>query len=606
MVTMADLSSLIKKINNFYKGAAGSYLKALGAPPTSYYMPDEPEEDLGSDVGDVGLYPKIMDAAQHISDADVRDEVLMIGELYKKALEVGGGYNFINKAVSNLVNLLDDEDDDEQMAVEDLMNEISRDLRTRAKSTPTGDSDEAIKAIRAAKDEIDRRLIAEDLEEEVTPYEAGLSKEPASTLQEAFPIAGDIEAGGKRGWGIEGRTYKDWAKSYENERQRFVHELTAPELQLSRTGLEARTNTAARNNLQELVDVLGQMVSLTTQATQLEAELQAAPDDTKQKQLEEVRQNLQRLQGRRMSLKKNLRRYQYDQQIKSLQEDLGSARSDQEKFLISQKIKLNELRKSPDKGKDEETKWLKVLINSMSGGNALPPDQIAKIQQKIQEGAAKKTKATQLWREKAEQVAALKGTVGPIRERQVGESGAFGKRNQYNFDALPLDGLVEHLTQRLATERVVVKQKVTDKMKKAQQDPAGLKPYMDDVAKAATKKDKTAFLAATQRLKQRMTEFKNVQPEVVSYVISLRTSKFFYNFRDRVKKIGEWIGQPIDPEQVNFIDDTIRDGQKLASYYKGLKIKPLSGPDRSTHYKPPTEIIEKIVKNLEGAKYGQS
>jgi hypothetical protein len=529
----------------------------------------------------------------------------LIAEMYKKAIEVGG-YNFVNKGVSNLVNMLDDEDDEEQMAVEDLLNKVSKDLRARAKATPLGDTDTALEALKKVKNDFNTRLISEDMEQSGSLFEEGLEHgEVGGDFDQTGGVSQEVGATKGRGYRVERRSYKDWAQSYEDERQRFEHELTVPELQLSRTGLEARRNTATRSNLHELVNLLGYMSTLTREAIQLENDLQAAPDPTKQARLEEIRQELKDDQNRRLSLKKSLRNYQFTQQNKSLQEEVKAARPE-DKLLIELRMKLNDLMMSPDRGKDVEAKWLRAWINSISGGHSIPPEQVERVKQRIQEGAARKTKATFMWRQRAEQVAGIKGIKGPVRERQVGQHGEFGKRNQYNLNILPLDGLIVHLTQRLATERIVVKQKVTDKMKKAQQDPAILKPFMDDVAKAATKKDKSDLLAAAQRLKAKMTEYKNIQPEVVQYVISLRSSKFMYSFRDRAKQVGEWIGKPLEPEQASFIDDTIREGHKLISFYKNLKVKHpiLGGPPGSTHYNPPTEIIEKIVKSLEGAKYG--
>lgn len=604
---MTNLLSLIEKITHFYKTAASSYLKTLGQ--AEYGMPEDPE----ADEADLGLYDDIMDAARQIADVDVLSEVLLIAELYKKALEIGGGFNAVNKAISNLVNMMDDEDNEEQMAVEDLMNKVSRDLRNRAKATPMGDSDEAVKALRQVKDEINTRLISEDLEPEQTPFEAGMEGEVV--FDPTGGVSPEVGKAKGRGYRVETRSFKDWAQSYENERQRYEHELTAPELQLSRTGLEARRNASSRNNLKELVSLLSQMVELTKEATRLETELQAVPDPDKQARLETVRNELRKMQSRRIGLKKNLRNYQYDQQVKSLTEEAAAARTPQEKFLLEQRIKLTELMMSPDRGKAEEAKYRRMLINSMTGGHAIPPEQVARIQAKIQEGAAKKRKATQLYREKAEQVAAQKGTKETIKTREeLLEGGAraprrglgAGRIHDYDFDLAGLEGLITHLTQRMATERIVVKQKITDKLKKAQQDATSLKPFMDDLAKAATKKDRTAFLASAQRLRTKMDEFKNVQPEMVQYVISLRTSKFFYSFRDKAKQIGEWLGQPMSAEQVSFIDDTIREGRRLVDFYKSLKVKPITPgwAERTTHYKPPTEIIEKIVKNLEGIKYG--
>ncbi len=221
---MIDLSELIKKIKAFHKNASFSYLTTLGQ--AGYSMPDDPEdEDTGTGATDLGLYNRIEDAARQISNSDVLSEVLLIAELYKKALTIGGGFNLVNKAISNLVNMLDDEDDEEQMAVEDLMNELSKDLRARAKATPLGDSDEAIRELQNVKKELNARLISEDLEgDEPGAYEAGLSQYQEGAEGVFDPTGGVSQEVGKakgRGYHVTTRSYKDWVQSYENELQRY-------------------------------------------------------------------------------------------------------------------------------------------------------------------------------------------------------------------------------------------------------------------------------------------------------------------------------------------------------------------------------------------------
>ena len=594
---MNNIQQLLNKIDNFYQKTASHYLKSLGQ---TFSMPDDPEENEEAPE----LYMKMLNAVRQISNPDISSEILLIAELYKKALELNNGFNFVNKAISNVVNLLDDEDDEEQSAVEDLMNEVSRDVRQRAKAIPTGDNDAVVSQLRNVKNELNNRMIEQELEgDQPSMYEAGLSQYDERAKSVFDPTGGVSQEIGQtkgRGYRMVAKSYKDWTQSFENERDRFSNELTSPELQLSRTGKEARENASARANLQRIVDLLNHMIDLSKQATQLEANFQATNDPAMQQELNKVKEELHNLQNQRRILKTELRSFTLKQSNKNLLEDLSSAKTDQEKFLVQQKIELNNLMMSQDRNKGEESKWRRVLIGAMSGGNVLPPNEIAKIQQKINEGATKKTKAADIYKEKAQQASKIKSTK---EERKSGKVA-----DKYNWDLITLDGLVEHLTGRLATERIVVKQKITDKLKKAEKDPAGLKPIMDDLAKAATKRDKVALLTNIQRLKEKMNEFKNVQPELVGYVISLRTSKFFYNFRDQVKTIGKWLGEPLSTDQISFIDDTIRDGKKLAEYYKNLKIKPMTPgwQEKSTHYNPPIEIIEKIVKNLESIKYGQS
>src|SRR3546814_153383 len=93
-------------------------------------------------------------------------------------------------------------------------------------------------------------------------------------------------------------------------------------------------------------------------------------------------------------------------------------------------------------------------------------------------------------RQRSLDLARLKNQFGrPTYTKEQRQSGLAGL-NTYDFTTITLPGLLVHLNQGLATQRKVLKDKITDKLIKAKQDPKILKPFLDNVAKAATKKDK--------------------------------------------------------------------------------------------------------------------
>lgn len=613
------LPSLLKRINNFY-------LQSIAQAET-YVSPDDEEDEIETPDPELGWYPNLINASQKIMDPSIAEEVHLIAELYKRTLELNQGFNFVYKAISNFINLIDEDDEGEQRSVENLLNEVSKDLRNRMKVAGTlgkEDSPSILQALKQTKDTFDRQTIEEETSgtgygggEAV--YESGEEgsglTEYEETAKETFDltggVGGEVAAKKGRGYHFQTKSFKDWIKSYQSEQERLEHDKKDPNLYLARTGVEARHNASVRSNIDEMINNLKLMQDQTKQAIELENQLALAPDESTENKLTELRVSIKDLQQRRTQLKTSLRGHHIEQKTQELENEFKEARSNTDKFLLQQKIELQQLMKSPDKGKGEELKLRRQLINAMSGGNALGEQTKISLMQKIQEAADKKTKSNKLYRQKAEQVAQQKGTTSVIKTRdELLEGGTRAPRkglghgviHDYKLDQVALEGLITHLTQRLATERVVVKQKVTDKMKKAQQDPAQLKPYMDDVAKAATKKDKTALITAVKRMKQKMIDFKNVQPELIQYVISLRSSKFFYGFRDKINTIYNWLKTPaeITDIQISFINDTIKDGEKLIEFYKGLKISPITPgwTERSTHYKPPTEIIFNIVNNL--------
>lgn len=600
---MIDLSSLIKKINSFYKDASKSYLEALGQP--GYSMPDDPEEedDVGGEVGDIGLYPKIENAARQISNPDVLDEVLLIGELYKKALTIGGGFNLVNKAVSNLVNMLDDEDDDEQMAVEDLMNEISKDLRARAKFTPEGDSDQAIKALQNVKNELNARLISEDLEgDEPTAYEAGLSQYQEGAEGVFDPTGGVSQEVGKtkgRGYRIESRSYKDWVQSYENERQRYLHELEDPKIKLSRTA----------DHMKELVNLLEQMIVLTKAANQLEAEVQAAPTPENQEKLDKIKQNIKEYQTRRSTLKKSLRNFELAKKEEQLNIERGSARTPQEQELAQEKIELINLMKSRFTNKGEESKWRRILINSMSEGRSISPQTKAALKQKIQEAAALKKSPKEQDVERGAYQAKMRKTIEKEKED--------GKRNQYDFANMQLANFIEHLTVAILAKRKTFKDALLKSISKAKTTEAPIKELLDRVARAAT--NKRDIGPALKDLRTAIREIPSIKRELLIFLTSIAISKMFYDFRNELQEINVSLGYPADKSQresfipsfqdldytqIAAIRKAIKDGKNLLKHFEKYQGQWMTGSGIEVSFggKSPTiatNLVKLIVEYLE-------
>lgn len=184
----------------------------------------------------------------------------------------------------------------------------------------------------------------------------------------------------------------------------------------------------------------------------------------------------------------------------------------------------------------------------------------------------------------------------PIYTKQQRLSGRT-KRNQYDFEVIKLDGLVLHLTQRLASQRSSLKQKISTQLEKARKDPNILKPYLDDIAVATNSGNRSDLLQAVKNLREREEEFQKAQPEIIAYLANVRAAKFFYKFRDDVKKISTFIeSTPLSSHQTQLIDYAINEGIQLISYYKNLQIKRIDQENPLvTNYGAPIEIIERII-----------
>ena len=103
------LPTLIKKIDDFYKLALEA-VNFVKSGQQGFSMPDDPEEDDTARQPDNSPdsndeYAELIRAAQNVSDPSLSSELQLVAEMYKKALELGGGYNSINRAISNIITI---------------------------------------------------------------------------------------------------------------------------------------------------------------------------------------------------------------------------------------------------------------------------------------------------------------------------------------------------------------------------------------------------------------------------------------------------------------------------------------------------------------------
>lgn len=609
-------------------------------------MPDDPEEadEPSGDAEGPGLYPKMIQAARTISDPDVSEEVQLVAELYKKALEMNGGYTYIGRALSNVIDVLDEDDESEQEAVEDLLNEVSRDVRARAKTAGTmgkPDDDKVLRALREVKNQFEQRMVQEHVDEGPSAFEAGLTGYQENEEGEVRPGLQQYEesAGGtfdptggvrgepgvaNRGYYVSGRSYTDWLQRYNNELERFKQDANDPELTVIKGvgeegGKEAKRKASIRRNLTYLIQILEQVVRLTAQVTQLENQVQVAPDDAEAKtQLADATKKLSELQTERRKLKKNLGKLMQTNKMNELQSQLGQAKTPEEQNYYQQQIALQQLRLSDDSKKAQEIKWRKTLIKALAtrdpSGNLIfqkiSPDTLKKIQEGIDAGEALKRKTSEKDKATAERIKALKGLKGPSvskEERQLGK-GQSAKRNEYVEANLSLEGFIRHITESIASKRKTIKDRVLRKLKDAGHDPGLLKPFLDDVATAAN--DRRNIGPAAKALRLKMSEFAKAQPEVVQYLIGARIAKLFLGYRNQLQVINNWIKTQDTPMPVEQIQAAIEYGNALIPRVEALKVKPLDpskapyevawGPAWKAQAKgtTPTEWIAKINSYL--------
>lgn len=559
------MQKLLIAINEFYKIATSNFKKI---------------------AQQNNLYSELVSATHSIKDPEIASEVELISELYKKALQLNNGFSYVNEVISRFINMLEVDTEGEQEAIEDLINKVSRDLRQRAKNN--SDTTNSVQQLKQDKSNFQNQLI-----DDTTQALNG-----KVDLEQAVNVNGLF--GNQYGEGINSgvsftapKTYKDWITAYQDERDRYQEELNSPELWQAKD----RQGSAVRNNLFELIKVLDQLISVTKQTNQLYASLsvQENPDKSDQDQFTALGQKTQEFQNKRIYLKKLIRKYLYSKNAEEINKNLSSANNPQEKRLLQAKSNLLTLQISNDYNKAEETKWRKFLVRALIADPNLSEKQINEINDKINLAKLKTIPYKVKHEEKSKDIAKLKG-----QKAQTTDDRARGAHtDRYDFDNISLDGLITHLTQRLATERQTAKEKVAKAIEDAKLDPNVLKPYIDDLAKAATKKDKAAILEKTKLLRNKMKEIEKSEESVIIYSRSIRTGKFFYQFRDQVSQIQTWENAPLNPEQMATLNEAINQGQKIIDFYTNKDLKTMNNDIiKKKYYSKPLEIVQKITNRL--------
>lgn len=560
-------TQLFKNIDLFVSKALQFYeLYKAAAPPYTYVSPgDDEEEDKEVESENAPeQYSELLDLARQVSDEDLSHELILIAEMYKRALEIGGGYNAVNNGVSNLINnYLDDEDDPEQARVEDTLNELVKDLRMRAGGAAAlnkPDKPEVIAQLRALKHNLNQKFVQEELkqleESEMTSEEVGGLSQYEEKAKSTFDPTGGIsleeaQKGKGRGYSFQTkRTPKDWIQSFENEKSRYSSLLLD------------ESNANVKDKIQKLINVLSQLVIATKQKQELSDVLQTAPDEELQKQLSEVQKQIDQLKNSRKTLRDGIRTYNLAKSQKELEDKFNKSRDPREKLLLQQETELYKALSSKDIGKQEEIKLRRILIKSMSGGNMPSGDTLRNMLNKI-EVAKSKRKPIEVYRKEE-----------AVRTRAVKESGN-------------LKGQIVELRQKIATQKNEIRKAIIRKLDAEKHST--FQPFLNSIAEAKARNDMPAVEAATKALNTAINTYAENQPGVLNYI---ENAKQFYAFRDKAEalektNIIETPGELPEQMKINILE-IVNFGRQLANQYKGQKV-----------YSTILNSVAKIVKTLE-------
>ena len=566
---MNKISQLLKQSELFLSQAQYEY-KLSKAAQTGYYMPDEEEDESGEEGSanpELGLYDKIIAQSSRLRDRELSQELEMIAEMYKKALQINGGYSTINNGISNLLNMyLDDEDNPEYEDVEILLNEIVKDLRARAGgpgSLNKPDKPEVIAQMREIKNEFNRRMAQETMEAleggEVDPEGLGdlTQFEEGAKSQFDFTAGLSPEEGQKgkgRGYSIQRRSLKDWIDAYQNEKERYED-------------LLEDADPAKKEKISKMIANLNKLIDATTKQQEVSAQHSDAPSPESEAELKKANQEVSALKKERRALQLAVRNTELEKSYNALVEELSQTRDMREKFLIQQKMELNKLLRSRDLNRGAETKLRRVLIRGMSGGSTLGAQTLKSLMEKIEAASKQKKSFTDYQKEEA----------AKIRE----------KKQKGDFEGLVIK-LKQHVPTVKSDEKKALLKREVDRLiqRASAAEQTTYKPFLEAVANAHRAKDKAGLKAAVTALEKELgkiaEEFEQIKALVNSYEVVT-------NYRKKLEAVHKSgiMNKPELSEQEMQMLLALQDEANIILRAPGLKAH--TGPD---YIRPIMKLID--------------
>jgi len=594
---MTYLPSLIKKIDNFYN-LTQSFSNLKKTAQQSWSMPDDPEEEEDVAAPEEGsLYSNIMNVANSLSNEandhqneDVANELVLIGELYKKALEINGGYNQLIKAIStalaNIDSMIDDSDgvigEDVRDAAEDVLEEAASDLRKRAKSSVSSQADEttAINALRSVKQQFNTQEAREEMEGQRSVYEKG-------------------KPGEESGHGISARAPLETPEKYAREMKRLED------------SLPSETDANQKKDMEELGRTLARLIKQMTEVTRLRDLLKITPEDKQtQTELIAAEKSLNDLRTQRRILKTKLNEVLLKKEQLELANQFNKTRNPEEQKWIKEKIDLLGLQLNRKiLRKRDEIQARKTKINTMGVVDehgdfqslTIPEEQRIALNKAIEQGKQQTISKTEYDRALTEQRGIGQGRE-EVPNLPSDQRGGWRPIVQKDFSRFTFPALAKELRDRNNTAIDSARRYITNEKEGGQK---GLKDSVKAVSDAIRKKDNAAKYTAILNLKNKIKEtFKVQEPAFQSYRRSIKLLPIFKRIEDAVYGIIPWQNEDgvWAPKNMEFIQNIVSDIDKLeeqyAKYYQ-VKERPSFTYDIRPRFDAVLKYLPRISQYLE-------
>ena len=575
---MIYLPSLLQKIAKFATSAISSYnLLARAQNIQGYTMPDEDDEKPVNSKQNPALYNQIMRLAEQLpppnEDTDEYDFKLgcyTVAELYRKALEINGGYNYLRDEVLRVQNAANEDDPQEEELVS-LMDQIFIETKPFLQKNKNDLAKQDNPKDVAILKEIKQRYSTLDLAEQFGQAEFDKSG-----------LGVNKDTGGGGGYQITGPgILKNWADAYAGELSRLDEKLKDIEnTRISNSGFLTKYEKRAEKNIIDLKEKLYELIKWSKTV----ADFQNGPNpesESSQKGIEEAKGHIDNLRKEANKLRIALKTSNAFLEAEKIKKDIHSSVSDRSKFILKQELELQELLMESGirTSKVEEKNLRKEFINALKYKNKISdPEYIKMMLDKI---------------EKA------KSARHSVREEKHKEFGTwtYNRKNKDDLDAAlkvflvaknsVMGSLKDKIKDRLAAEKVKEIQSNTEQF-----------PMFDSYLKEIENSlnDKDLLTAAKEKAKKAIkkyaseyaSKYANLDtPEIKEYKLNAQEMEMFG------KKIKKAYDDQINGKKIpaSTIQELCNDARKWISWTN--EIKPYS-----QIINPLLEIIKQLEKEL--------
>lgn len=616
---MVWVKNILSKVNKFYSLANNSYNLI------SIAISEEEKEALLQKLREKrqkekseqaapaqsGLYSKLVNVIRagvsngtiDTDDIDTSD-LLLIAEEYKKAIELGSGFSTVWKNLKIFLrnNDIIGDDEDEENLLEDVINELREDLKTRAGGIANLNKPDDPNIVNQLVET--RAVKQKEMLEEVGRDDGPSAFEIG--LKEDSPEYNPLMSGDKQQFGVgTQKSFKDWAESYINEAKSYEDMLEESDEQ-------------TKSTIDELIIILKELSKLAKAKHQYSVKLELAPGDIDaETMLNKITQAMEPRLQKRNSLKSKLRLKNLEKKNQEILNKLQDPKLPLiDKLLLDQKLKLNELLVSRDYGREKEKQLRQNLIAILEGKilKKNPDGTFTRVKSPGREGALPSGETLRKMLQEIENAKqerlARKEVETKIRHEKIHVNPELGRenRNKVNWDIIKLNDFIKvNLKDALLTPKDTAKKALIAELKKSGKLD-NYKKLIDAVGLSVNKPENKEKILSTVKdltvaIRNDIRTDSKIGGLFVKFIITSRSNKFLYDFRNKLQvleKMGIEERSEFTDMEKQVIQEVIDLGLKLSNYYYNLRIPRIKSSDKLImHYNAIADMIFYLSKRLE-------